>query len=143
MVTTASAPAALEIDEVWRRYKLDPTSKEYRNLLVEHYLPLVKYNGERIWARLPEGVELDDLISAGVFGLMSAREAGSSEKVRARCWWGARPSRFARRASSSPQGSSRLITAQPSSARYSGENSLALASKLRPGRSGSIPSTGT
>ncbi len=75
MVTTASAPAALEIDEVWRRYKLDLTSKEYRNLLVEHYLPLVKYNGERIWARLPEGVELDDLISAGVFGLMDAIDA--------------------------------------------------------------------
>ena len=42
MVTTASAPAALEIDEVWRRYKLDLSSKEYRNLLVEHYLPLVE-----------------------------------------------------------------------------------------------------
>jgi RNA polymerase sigma factor FliA len=75
MVTTASAAPALEIDEVWRRYKLDPTNKEYRNLLVEHYLPLVKYNGERIWARLPEGVELDDLISAGVFGLMDAIDA--------------------------------------------------------------------
>ena len=39
------------------------------------YLPLVKYNGERIWSRLPEGVELDDLISAGVFGLMDAIDA--------------------------------------------------------------------
>ena len=75
MVTTVAAAPALEIDEVWRRYKLDPTSKECRNLLVEHYLPLVKYNGERIWARLPEGVELDDLISAGVFGLMDAIDA--------------------------------------------------------------------
>jgi RNA polymerase sigma factor FliA len=46
-----------------------------RNRLVESYLPLVKYNGERIWARLPEGVELDDLISAGVFGLMDAIDA--------------------------------------------------------------------
>ena len=36
---------------------------------------LVRYNGERIWARLPEGVELDDLISAGVFGLMDAIDA--------------------------------------------------------------------
>jgi RNA polymerase sigma factor for flagellar operon FliA len=35
----------------------------------------VKYNGERIWARLPEGVELDDLISAGIFGLMDAIDA--------------------------------------------------------------------
>ena len=50
-------------------------NQELRNRLVEIYLPLVKYNGERIWARLPEGVELDDLISAGVFGLMDAIDA--------------------------------------------------------------------
>jgi RNA polymerase sigma factor for flagellar operon FliA len=49
--------------------------KDLRNLLVERYLRLVKYNGERIWARLPDGVELDDLISAGVFGLMDAIDA--------------------------------------------------------------------
>src|SRR5205823_757041 len=36
---------------------------------------LVKYNAERIWQRLPEGVDLDDLISAGVFGLMDAIDA--------------------------------------------------------------------
>ena len=48
---------------------------ELRNRLVEHYLPLVKYNAERIWSRLPDGVELDDLISAGVFGLMDAIDA--------------------------------------------------------------------
>ena len=64
-----------EIQEVWRRYKADLSQKELRNRLVERYLPLVKYNGERIWARLPEGVELDDLISAGVFGLMDAIDA--------------------------------------------------------------------
>jgi RNA polymerase sigma factor for flagellar operon FliA len=34
----------------------------------------VKYS-RRIWARLPDGVELDDLISAGVFGLLDAIEA--------------------------------------------------------------------
>lgn len=66
---------ALEIEEIWKRFKADPTNQEYRDLLVENYLPLVKYNGERIWARLPEGVELDDLISAGVFGLMDAIDA--------------------------------------------------------------------
>jgi RNA polymerase sigma factor FliA len=73
MVTTA-APTE-EILEVWKAYKTDPSRKELRNLLVERYLPLVKYNGERIWQRLPEGVELDDLISAGVFGLMDAIDA--------------------------------------------------------------------
>src|SRR3954466_6285814 len=66
---------ALEIDEVWKRYKAEPENQEYRNLLVENYLPLVKYNGERIWARLPAGVELDALVSAGIFGLMDAIDA--------------------------------------------------------------------
>src|SRR5688572_14802119 len=74
-MATMTVSQQVEIDEVWKRYKEDPTNKEYRNLLVENYLPLVKYNGERIWARLPEGVELDDLVSAGIFGLMDAIEA--------------------------------------------------------------------
>ncbi len=73
MQTTAVAPD--EITQLWLDYKREPENKEYRNRLVENYLPLVRYNGERIWSRLPEGVELDDLISAGVFGLMDAIEA--------------------------------------------------------------------
>src|SRR5580693_3494574 len=72
-ITTTSAPE--DITELWQRFKQDQTSQELRNRLVETYLPLVKYNGERIWSRLPEGVELDDLISAGVFGLMDAIDA--------------------------------------------------------------------
>jgi len=56
----------------WVTFKSDMTNQALRNILVERYLPLVRYNGERIWSRLPEGVELDDLISAGVFGLMDA-----------------------------------------------------------------------
>jgi RNA polymerase sigma factor for flagellar operon FliA len=64
-----------EILEVWTAFKADPSNETLRNRLIERYLPLVKYNGERIWARLPEGVELDDLISAGVFGLMDAIDA--------------------------------------------------------------------
>jgi len=61
--------------KLWQAYRADPANKSLRNQLVERYLPLVKYNGERIWARLPDGVELDDLISAGVFGLMDAIDA--------------------------------------------------------------------
>ena len=71
MATVASE----DIAQVWDAFKADPTNQEYRNRLVEQYLPLVKYNGERIWARLPEGVELDDLVSAGIFGLMDAIDA--------------------------------------------------------------------
>jgi RNA polymerase sigma factor for flagellar operon FliA len=73
MATTLAS--AEDIENVWREYKADPGNQELRNRLVEQYLPLVKYNGERIWARLPEGVELDDLVSAGVFGLMDAIDA--------------------------------------------------------------------
>ena len=63
-----------DIAQVWHAYRAEPTV-ELRNQLVENYLPLVKYNAERIWSRLPDGVELDDLISAGVFGLMDAIDA--------------------------------------------------------------------
>src|SRR5580704_10363230 len=67
--------AAEDVTQIWEAFKADPTSQSLRNRLVEMYLPLVKYNGERIWSRLPEGVELDDLVSAGVFGLMDAIDA--------------------------------------------------------------------
>lgn len=71
----ATTLAAEDIAQVWDAFKADPENQDLRNRLVEQYLPLVKYNGERIWSRLPEGVELDDLISAGVFGLMDAIDA--------------------------------------------------------------------
>jgi len=62
----------VDVQQLWVRYKDEDRPVEVRNRLVERYLPLVKYNAERIWQRLPDGVELDDLISAGVFGLMDA-----------------------------------------------------------------------
>ena len=71
----ATLLAPEDVEQLWHEYKRDSDNQDLRNRLVETYLPLVKYNGERIWARLPEGVELDDLISAGVFGLMDAIDA--------------------------------------------------------------------
>src|ERR1700679_2567370 len=70
-----STLAADEVTQIWQSFKADPENQDLRKRLVEMYLPLVKYNGERIWSRLPEGVELDDLVSAGVFGLMDAIDA--------------------------------------------------------------------
>ena len=64
-----------DITEVWQVFKQDQSNKELRNYLIEKYLPLVRYNAERVWSKLPDGVDLNDLISAGVFGLMDAIEA--------------------------------------------------------------------
>ena len=46
-------------------------SAERNQLLIEH-LPTVRYIARRVHERLPQHVELDDLISAGVVGLMDA-----------------------------------------------------------------------
>jgi len=67
--------SGIDIQEVWVKYKEDLNNVELRNILIERYMPLVRYNGERIRSRLPEGVELDDLTSAGIFGLMDAIDA--------------------------------------------------------------------
>ena len=69
----------MDVQQLWHDYRAQPTI-DLRNQLVELYLPLVKYNAERIWSRLPEGVDLDDLISAGVFGLMDAIDAFDLER---------------------------------------------------------------
>ena len=64
----------INLGPVWQEYK-QTGEVQIRNVLLEHYHPLVRYNAERIWAKLPDEVELDDLISAGVFGLMDAIDA--------------------------------------------------------------------
>ena len=71
----AAQLTAEDIQELWKQFKADQSNEQLRNKLIEIYLPLVRYNGERIWSRLPEGVELDDLTSAGTFGLMDAIDA--------------------------------------------------------------------
>ena len=63
-----------DVQKLWKTYKRGSTP-ELRNQLMERYLHLVKYNAERVHAKLPDEVELDDLISAGVFGLMDAIDA--------------------------------------------------------------------
>ena len=69
-----------EIEQLWVRYKENTSNTELRNRLIEQYMPLVRNRGERIWSRLPEGIELDDLISAGTFGLMDAIHAFDLER---------------------------------------------------------------
>ena len=68
-----------EIAAVWVEYK-KTGNEDLRNELMEHYLALVKYNAERIYSRLPEGIDIDDLMSAGIFGLMDAVDAFDLER---------------------------------------------------------------
>ncbi|HPY76514.1 MAG TPA: FliA/WhiG family RNA polymerase sigma factor [Anaerohalosphaeraceae bacterium] len=62
------------VELVWEEF-FKTHSECSRNLLILHYLPLVKYTADRIWAKLPDKVEVDDLISAGIFGLKDAIDA--------------------------------------------------------------------
>jgi len=65
--------------KVWIEYKERP-SQLLRNRLMENYLHLVRYNAERIHHKLPDEVDVDDLCSAGVFGLMNAIDAFDLER---------------------------------------------------------------
>lgn len=70
-----AARAAVDpIDVLWQRYQVGKPV-EIRNMLVTHYMPLAKYLAEKVKARLPVSVDVDDLISAGAQGLMSAVES--------------------------------------------------------------------
>ena len=71
--TTASYGCKIPADEIvyWKRYKKNKDT-EARNFLIARYLSAVRYVAERLIAKLPQSVELDDLNSAGIFGLMQA-----------------------------------------------------------------------
>jgi len=59
-----------------RKYKEEPnklTPQQKDKLIMEHS-PLIKVIAQKIAVRLPSNIELDDLISSGVIGLMDAIE---------------------------------------------------------------------
>ncbi len=76
---TTTASVVQDINDVWRSFKKQ-RSEELRNLLMMEYLPMVKYNAERIYQKLPDEVELDDLMQAGIFGLKDAIESFDLER---------------------------------------------------------------
>jgi RNA polymerase sigma factor for flagellar operon FliA len=65
---------SMPINDVWETYQVN-RDEPTRNYLMEKFLPLVRYNAERIYARLPDEVDIEDLMSAGLFGLMDAIDA--------------------------------------------------------------------
>ncbi len=58
------------VSELWAAYKSGDES--LLEQLCLHYFPLVRRNARRIVAKLPQSITLDDLISAGFFGLWDA-----------------------------------------------------------------------
>ncbi|MBM4014046.1 MAG: FliA/WhiG family RNA polymerase sigma factor [Planctomycetes bacterium] len=75
----AIVPEGPEIEQVWRTYK-ETSDPNLRNLLIERYLPLVRYISERLLVSLPKSIDVDDLQSAGVFGLMDAIDGFDLER---------------------------------------------------------------
>ena len=71
---TTTAVVEQDINDVWKQFKANKT-QVMRNLLMMEYLPLVRYNADRIYSKLPDEVDLDDLIQAGSFGLKDAIES--------------------------------------------------------------------
>ena len=69
----------LSIEQVWENFHKSHDDY-YRNLLMENYRHIVRYAAERLHAKLPDKVEVDDLISAGIFGLMDAIDAFDPER---------------------------------------------------------------
>jgi RNA polymerase sigma factor for flagellar operon FliA len=68
--TGANASALLQ------KYKEEPTkvTAKQKDTLIMEYAPLIKFIAQKIAVRLPSHIELDDLISSGVIGLMDAIE---------------------------------------------------------------------
>ena len=70
---------AVELQELWRRYK-DEGNERARERLVVAYSPLVKFIAGRMASGLPSHVDEADLISYGLLGLIGAIERFDLER---------------------------------------------------------------
>ena len=70
--TPGNAPLTdSELEVIWKTYKRT-RDDNLRNTLIEHHMPLVRSIAERVLQTLPKSIDVDDLTSAGTFGLMDA-----------------------------------------------------------------------
>jgi RNA polymerase sigma factor for flagellar operon FliA len=70
---------AVELRDLWRRYKSDGDERA-RERLVVAYSPLVKFIAGRMSSSLPSHVEEGDLVSYGLLGLIGAIERFDLER---------------------------------------------------------------
>ncbi len=66
----------MQNNSLLKKYKDEPNrlKPKDREELIKEYAPLIKFIAQKIAMRLPSNIELDDLISSGVIGLMDAIE---------------------------------------------------------------------
>jgi len=60
-------------DQLWKRYR-EEGDCDARAQLLDQYLGLVHHSARELATKIPQSVELDDLISAGTLGLIQALE---------------------------------------------------------------------
>jgi len=66
------APAAVNLTKVWQRYRYEADGSRSEEELLREYLPLVRTVVGRMAISLPPQIEMEDLYSAGLVGLLSA-----------------------------------------------------------------------
>ncbi|MEZ5185671.1 MAG: RNA polymerase sigma factor WhiG [Candidatus Nanopelagicales bacterium] len=66
-----AAANAADLAQMWENYKRTD-DRVFRDRLILHYAPLVKYVAGRVRSGLPNNVESADLVSYGMFGLIDA-----------------------------------------------------------------------
>lgn len=69
-----------QLDKLWGRFCEERTD-ELRNQLMLVYLSAVRMIAARIHARLPHGVDIDDLVQAGILGLMDALDSFDPQRA--------------------------------------------------------------
>src|SRR5580704_8210022 len=64
------------VNSLLKKYKEEPNklTAQQKDKLIMEYAPLIRFIAQKIAIRLPSNIELDDLISSGVIGLMDAIE---------------------------------------------------------------------
>jgi RNA polymerase sigma factor for flagellar operon FliA len=70
----------MDTNRLWIEYKKEGR-REVRNALISHYIPLVKITAGRLKSTISSGsVEMDDLVSYGILGLIDALDKFDLEK---------------------------------------------------------------
>lgn len=69
-----------DIEKIWDDFLKDRSRQDLKEKIMLHYLPMVRIIAGRMMISLPNSVNIDDLISNGLIGLINAIDKFESEK---------------------------------------------------------------